>query len=99
MHFPYPLVDKPLTQCYELTLLLWFISICCTVGSDYAAVNTVLDFSLDGETLQCFDVTVYSDSVYEGSEEFSLSVSSVDNHLAMLDNQTVTVTILDDDGK
>ena len=61
---------------------------------DYLAVNQQLVFSSGGSLRQMVPITTLDDSIFEGTQEFTLSLSS-DN--AQLSNPTATVAILDDD--
>ena len=51
----------------------------------------------DGAT-QCIDVSIMEDTVFEGDETFTVTLSST-NPRVMLENDETTVTITDDEGQ
>lgn len=63
-------------------------------GSDYQAVSQVLTFAV-GVTLQSIDVPILNDSIAEGNEGFSLSLTNSVN--ADVDVQQGAIEILDDE--
>ncbi|HSH72612.1 MAG TPA: Calx-beta domain-containing protein [Methylophilaceae bacterium] len=66
-----------------------------TAGSDYTAATGTLSFA-PGETTKTITVTVAGDTVFEGAEDYSISLSAPTN--ATIGTGSVTTTITDDDG-
>ena len=64
---------------------------------DYASLNKTLTFSQE-TTVTTFDVFIVNDTVLEGTEQFFVSLKTL-NSRVNLDPSRVPVRILDDDGK
>ena len=64
-----------------------------TAGSDYAAASGTLNFAA-GETSKTVTVAITNDSVFEGTENFSLTLNTPVN--ATIGDGTQQVTIVDD---
>ena len=64
-----------------------------TAGSDYSTNNGVLNFA-PGETSKTVTVNITNDSVFEGTENFSLNISNPSN--ATISTGTAVTTIHDD---
>ena len=71
-------------------------------GSDYTAVSTLLTFpatTSSDDIMQCIDVSILDDSVFEGpAETFTVTVTTT-NPRVTLGNNNTTVTIIDNDGQ
>ncbi|WP_449360851.1 Calx-beta domain-containing protein [Alishewanella longhuensis] len=65
-----------------------------TAGSDYTAVSGTLNFAI-GETSKTITVSINDDSLFEGSEDFTITLSNPTN--ATLGTAVGTGTIVDDD--
>ena len=65
-------------------------------GSDYEEVDTLLTFDERSWNRQCFSIMILSDSVFEGEENFNLTLESTDTTVTTIE---ATVSIQDDDGK
>ena len=65
-------------------------------GSDFGDISTTIFFSSGSavNASEMFDVSITGDVVFEGEEMFSLVLSS-SNLLAIILNDTATVTIID----
>src|SRR5439155_26065554 len=68
-----------------------------TAGSDYLYTSNILTFA-NGETLKTFTIPILQDTLVEGDENFTVTLSSLQPPgAAQLVTSTATVTILDDD--
>jgi len=67
-----------------------------TAGSDYTATAGTLDF-VDGVTSQSFSVAILDDGLFEGDEDFSLSLANVSGGASLGTPAIADVTITDDD--
>lgn len=65
-----------------------------TAGSDYTAVNQTVTISA-GQTTATVNIPISNDTVVEGTETFTVTISGVSN--ANVSGTTQTVSILDDD--
>ncbi|PWS38324.1 hypothetical protein DFH01_03275 [Falsiroseomonas bella] len=70
-----------------------------TAGSDYEAASGTLTFAAGGDLTQTISVTVNGDTVFEGDESFTVTLSNlaVTGGTATLDDASGTGTILNDD--
>ena len=66
-----------------------------SVGSDYSAVNADVVIAV-GDTIQCFNVLITNDAIFENTESFGLQVSSSDDDVVT--GADSMVTIMDNDG-
>ena len=67
-----------------------------SASDDYVAVNKTLTFaSLEK---QCLNVSIVNDNELENEEEFSLTLTTMEDRVR-LDPDSTTVRITDDDGK
>ena len=72
-----------------------------TAPADYSLVNTSVTFpsgSTAGGPPQCIDLSIVNDDSVEYDEEFAIMLSPM-NEFIIINGDTVTVTILDNDGK
>jgi hypothetical protein len=67
-----------------------------TAGSDYAATAGTLNFA-DGETSRSLSIVILDDTIYEGDEGFSVSLSNVAGGAGLGTPATASVTITEDD--
>jgi hypothetical protein len=67
-----------------------------TAGSDYTADTGTLSFA-DGETSQSFSVAILDDTLFEGDEGFSVSLSNATGGASLGAPATASVTITEDD--
>jgi ribosomal protein L35AE/L33A len=67
-----------------------------TEGADYANTSGTLNFA-DGETSKSFTVTVTNDTLVEGNEAFTVTLSTPSGGATLGNPTTSTVTINDDD--
>jgi ribosomal protein L35AE/L33A len=67
-----------------------------TAGSDYTAASGTLNFA-DGQTSATFTVTILDDSVYEGNENFTVTLSNPTGGATLGSPATGTVTIVDNE--
>ena len=72
------------------------ILISYTAGSDYEEVNTLLTFSQGSE---CFDIVILDDSIFEGEENFTLTLQSANATNATIASINTVITIRDNDGE
>jgi Calx-beta domain len=68
-----------------------------TGGSDYTAVSGTLTFN-PGVTQQTISIPITNDSVVEGNETFTVTLSNPSAGAALGTPSSATVTIVDDDG-
>ena len=68
-----------------------------TAPMDYVSLNKTLTFSQE-TTVTTFNVFIVNDTVLEGTEQFFVSLKTLDSRVN-LDPSRVPVRILDDDGK
>ena len=66
-------------------------------GSDYSTVDTDIEFA-PGSQLQTVDVPVIGDTLAEGDEQFTVTLSSPSHATLGTATATATGTIVDDDG-
>ena len=68
-------------------------------GFDYTAVNSNLSFpaATSDNTMRCMDVNITDDSVFEESENFTVTVTTTDPQVA--GNNMLTLTIIDNEGQ
>ena len=85
---PYILTGVQISYCHLLTS-----------PADYVAITMTLTFTNGSTTPQSVPVTILDDSIVEGSESFSLTLTTTDS--VMVDPASATVNIQDDsnDGK
>ena len=72
-----------------------------TDGSDYLGVSMDLVFTAGASngTMQCLDVAIYGDSLFEGNETFTVTLTlNQPSYTVVLGNNMTTITILDNDG-
>lgn len=69
-----------------------------TAGTDYVPVSPVYIFFNSSITVQCLLVEVINDTILELNETFSVNLEVSDTDV-ILENQTVTIIIEDDDCK
>jgi len=67
-----------------------------TAGSDYTASAATLSFA-DGETSQSFSVAILDDTLFEGDEGFSVTLSNIAGGASLGTPATAGVTITEDD--
>ena len=70
-------------------------------GSDYLGVSMDLVFTAgtSNGTMQCMDVALYGDSLFEGDETFTVTLTlNQPSYTVVLGNNMTTITILDNDG-
>jgi hypothetical protein len=67
-----------------------------TAGSDYTAAAGTLGIA-DGVTSQAFTIDLLDDTLFEGDEDFNLSLSNVSGGASLGTPATVSVTIVEDD--
>jgi uncharacterized repeat protein (TIGR01451 family)/uncharacterized delta-60 repeat protein len=67
-----------------------------TAGFDYAATGGILIFT-NGETVKTFTVPILPDTLVEGDETFTISLTSADPGSQLLSPSSTLVTIIDDD--
>jgi sugar lactone lactonase YvrE len=67
-----------------------------TAGSDYTATSGTLTFA-PGETTKTITVPIKDDSVFEGSEAFTVTLSNVTGTGGLVPPSTTTVTIQDNE--
>jgi hypothetical protein len=67
-----------------------------TAGSDYTASAGTLSFA-DGETSQSFSVAILDDTLFEGDEGFSVTLSNIAGGASLGTPATANVTITEDD--
>jgi hypothetical protein len=67
-----------------------------TAGSDYSAAAGTLSFS-DGVTSQSFSIDLLDDTLFEGDEDFNLSLSNVTGGASLGLPATASVIITEDD--
>lgn len=82
----------------EETSGLICISIIILGDVDYARTDVVVTFDPTSSSSSCFDVSVLDDSIVEPNEGFSLELTTNDT-AALLPILSVSVTIVDNDGK
>jgi hypothetical protein len=66
-----------------------------TAGDDYVSVNEILIFDPGRESVECLNVTISDDEIFEASESFVLSLD-VEHEVVTVN---ATVYILDDESK
>ena len=66
-------------------------------ASDYALMTTALTFPAESTDMQCADITITDDDVFEGDETFTVTID-VTTPGVMQGNNMTTVTIVDNDG-
>ena len=70
-------------------------------GSDYTAVSSPLTFpatTSSDDVMQCINVSITDDSVFEEPETFTVTVTTITPRVT-LGNASTTVTIGDNEGK
>ena len=95
---PFPLVmEVPLVG--QLSLLGYcLISLHFPIApNDYTFTETDLTFTPDNSRM-CVNIPVTKDTVVEGNENFTVTVTSNDPTVQIGPNSNSTVTIVDDDG-
>ena len=65
-----------------------------TAGVDYTAVSGTLDFP-EGTFSRTINIPILSDQVYEGSEDFSITLSNATGEVDLASSDTVVVNITD----
>ena len=67
--------------------------------ADYGMANMDLTFPTNSgiNNTQCLDVTITEDTVLEGAETFTVTLTTADT-VVMLGNNEITVTIIDNEG-
>ena len=69
-------------------------------GTDFVAISSSLVFSPGDNAIMCEELRVVDDSIVEGSEVFSMTLSSDDPQVVTLaPSNQLNITILDDDGR
>ena len=84
--------------CLPFSSLSHYLSAPSSAGSDYDAVDSQAVEFLSGDAasfIRQISVTITNDNAVEGTESFSLTLSSGDPNAVLVDT-TATVTILDD---
>ena len=76
--------------------MLFLLFLLYTAGSDYEEVNTLLTFS---EGSECFDIVILDDSIFEGEENFTLTLQSANATNATIASINTVITIRDNDGE
>ena len=66
-------------------------------ASDYTLVTTALTFPAESTDMQCADITITDDDVFEGDETFTVTID-VATFDVMEGNTMTTVTITENDG-
>ena len=66
-----------------------------TAGDDYIPVNEILIFVPGRESVECFNVSINDDNIFETSESFTLSLGVEHDNVP----ENATVYILDDECK
>ncbi len=66
-------------------------------GIDYGGITTNLTFAI-GVTSQCIDISIFEDNALEGNQSFQFVLSSNDRGVALFENSTSLITIMDNDG-
>ena len=72
-----------------------------TDRSDYLGVSMDLVFTAgtSNGTMQCLDVAIYGDSLFEGDKTFTVTLTlNNPRNTVELGNNMTTITILDNDG-
>ena len=64
--------------------------------ADYALMTTALTFPAESTDMQCADITITDDDVFEGDETFTLTID-VTTPGVTEGNNTTTVTITEND--
>ena len=67
-------------------------------GSDYTPQDINLQFP-PGDTSKTVDIKILNDLVIEGTETFRVTITSDDAQVKILEPQSITVTIIDTDGR
>ena len=70
-----------------------------TAPEDYTSTETDLTFTPDDSNKMCVNIPIGNDTVVEGSENFTVTVTSNDTSVQIGPNSNSTVTIVDDDGE
>ena len=65
--------------------------------SDYTLDTTTLTFPAESTDMQCADITITDDDVFEGDETFTVTIT-VDTAGVIATMTMTTVTITDNDG-
>ena len=71
-------------------------------GSDYTAVTSLLTFpatTSTDNTIQCINVNITDDSVFEEPETFTVAVNTTNPQVTLIFNGDTTVTITDNEGQ
>ncbi len=68
------------------------------VDEDYVSIFETLIF-VDGSTLECSSVTIINDSTVEGTEDFSIILSTSNPDINITSPSETNAFILDDDGR
>lgn len=67
-------------------------------GEDYIGLTETVTF-YPGQNTSSVEVVLTDDAVYEGLQEFSVTLTSANSDVVNIINGNATVTIVDDDGK
>jgi len=73
-------------------------SIFLTVGADFESVVTTVTFQPE-DTEKTINVKIVNDEVLEGEEMFSATLTSTDKNAIVSTQDTVKITIIDQDGR
>ena len=68
-----------------------------SAGDDYVSVEEMLIFAPGREPVECLNVTIINDDIFETSESFVLSLDV--KHESVPVNATVYINIIDDECK
>ena len=77
--------------------MLYYLPLCIVDAMDFTSVTTQLTFQPSQANVpQCEDVPIQEDIILETNESFTVELSTTDPDV-ILDPQSATVTIMDDD--
>lgn len=72
---------------------------CTVAGNDFEETTALLVFGPLFPTRQCASVDILQNNVLEGTETFSVQLTSLDEDTVVLAPSTATVVITDEDSK
>jgi hypothetical protein len=69
-------------------------------NNDYTSISEVVTFSVGSQAgaMRCVDIPIEDDDALEGTETFTLTLTTSDPYV-MLGNNMTTITIIDNEGK